>query len=322
MKYLFIVNPVSGKRDAERVIVPKLKEWFKDKDYDWELVATQYPQHAKELALAAAQTGDPVRICACGGDGTLSEVVSGAFGYDNVEIAVYPCGSGNDFIKCFGAADDFQCIEEIVCAKSKPIDLLRVNEHICMNLISVGIDADVANAMNRYRGIPLLRGPLAYNLAVAECLLKPIGKNLRLKVGDEEKSGTFILAAIGNGRVYGGGYKATPEALVDDGIIDIVAVDKIPLMRIMKVLGIYKRGEHIKDGAVIEELQDCLKYYRTDRVEIDSDREFIVNIDGEIIRTSHVKIEMLHHKMKFVVPLLLSCAMSGQSARELAAVTD
>ncbi len=306
MKYLFIVNPVSGKRDAETAVIPKIEAWFAGKDYDWEIVETEYPGHANELARAAAQTGQAVRICACGGDGTLSEVVSGAYAYPNAEFAVFPCGSGNDFIKCFGEAELFRSVEEIVAGESRPTDLLQVNEYICMNLVSVGIDADVAAAMNRWRGIPMFRGPISYDLAVIECLLKPLGKKLKVRFGDELCEGSFMLAAAGNGKVYGGHYVATPNARVDDGIIDLVMVDKIPLTRIMKVLGIYQRGAHVDGaGTVADELKDCLQYHKTDRVEIESEKEFVVNIDGEIVKTNRVTIEMLHHKIRFVVPAAL-----------------
>ncbi len=309
MKYLFIVNPVAGKREAESAVIPQIQAYFEScgAEMDWEIEETQYAGHAKRLALAAAESGEPVRICACGGDGTLSEAVAGAYQFPNVEFAVFPCGSGNDFIKCFGDAAHFRSIKEIVEGVGKPIDLLRVNDYICMNLVSVGIDADVANAMNRWRGIPLFRGPISYDLAVIECLLKPLGKQLRLRIGDERREGSFMLAAAGNGKVYGGHYMAAPNAKVDDGVIDLIAVDKIPLTRIMKVLGIYQRGEHIdRQGQVTAQLRDCLKYYRTDRIEIESDRPFVVNIDGEIIETARVNIEMMHHQVKFVVPAALT----------------
>lgn len=308
MRYLFIVNPVAGKREAERAAVPAIREYFETHSTGaaWQIVRTDYPGHAKELAREAAQGGEPVRICACGGDGTLSETVSGAYMFPNAEFAVYPCGSGNDFIKCFGDAEHFRSIQEIVDGTGRPIDLLKVNDYICMNLVSVGIDADVANAMNRWRGVPLLRGPVSYDLAVAECLLKPLGKRMRLRIGEEQREGSFMLAAAGNGKVYGGHYMATPNAKVDDGIIDLIAVDKIPLTRIMKVLGVYQRGEHLQpDGQVAPELRDCLRYYRTDHIEIESERSFVVNVDGEILRTDHVTIEMMHHKIRFVVPAAL-----------------
>ncbi len=303
MNCIFIVNPVSGKRDAETTVIPKIHQSLAGKGVLYEVVKTEYPGHAREIARAAALKGEPVRLCACGGDGTLSETVSGAYEFPNVEFAAYPCGSGNDFIKCFGEAAQFRDVVAMVEAPSRAVDLLRVNDSICMNIVSVGIDADVANAMNRWRQHRLFRGQIAYDLATLECILKPLGKRLRIRLNGEEIEGSFTLAVAGNGRVYGGHYMATPRALVDDGIIDLVVVDKISLLRLVRVLGVYQRGEHLsEDGAVLEPLRDCMRYYRTDRVELDGESEFCVNIDGEITRSRHIDIEMLHHKMRFVVP--------------------
>ncbi len=302
MKYLFILNPVSGKGDARTTVAPVIRAWFADKELDWEIVETQYPQHAKELAFEAAQSGEPLRICACGGDGTLSEVVCGVFGCDHVEVAHYPCGSGNDFVKCYGDMGAFRSVEAVVGGVAQPVDLLRVNDRLCMNLISVGIDADVAHGMNSWRKYKFLSGPMCYNLALVGCLFKPLGKQMRLTVGDEVLEGCFTLAAAGNGKVYGGGYMATPDALVDDGVIDVVAVDKIPLLRIARVLGIYKKGQHYQNGEVVEELRDCLRYFKTDRLKIESPKDFFLNIDGEIVRTNSASVEMLHHSLRFVVP--------------------
>ena len=141
------------------------------------------------------------------------------------------------------------------------------------------------------------------NLAVIDCLLRPLGKKLRIRFGDEALEGSFMLIAAGNGKVYGGGYMATPNAVVDDGIIDVVTARKISLPRILKVLGVYKKGEHITpDGEVTEALQDCLEYRRVDSLVIESDKPFCVNIDGEVLETDSVRVEMLHHSFRFVVP--------------------
>ncbi|MEG0751132.1 MAG: diacylglycerol kinase family lipid kinase [Oscillospiraceae bacterium] len=302
MKYLFIVNPISGKRDAKETIVPLIENWFKNKDFDWQIVLTEYPKHAEELARTAGESGEKTRVCACGGDGTLSETVNGAFGFDNLEIACFPCGSGNDFIKCFGGAENFRSVELVVNGFSTPIDVLRVNDCNCFNLMSVGIDADVTEGTIRWRRFPAFRGAISYNLALAECLLKPLGKKLRMTVDGERFDGTYMLTAAGNGKVYGGGYVATPEARPDDGIIDVVTVDKIPLMRIMKVLGLYKRGEHIVDGKVIDSLKDCVHYMRASELSIESDKEFVVNIDGEVFMSNSITVKLLHHAVRFVVP--------------------
>ena len=302
MKYLFIVNPAAGMRDESETVVPVIESEMRDSGLDWSVVMTESPGHAGELARAAGLSGEPTRICACGGDGTLCETVNGAFGFDNLEHACWPCGSGNDFIKCYGEASAFRDAKAVVNSSALPMDAIRVNGSFCFNLLSVGIDADVNYATERWRRLPLFRGRISYDMALVECLLRPMGKKMRLKIDDKELEGTYMLAAAGNGKVYGGGYMATPEARPDDGIIDVVTVGKIPLSRVIKLLDKYKKGEHIVNGEVVEELEDCMNYYRATSMSIECDEEFTLNVDGESLRVRRADITMLPHSWKFVVP--------------------
>ncbi|MEG1017879.1 MAG: acylglycerol kinase family protein, partial [Oscillospiraceae bacterium] len=156
MKYVFIVNPKSGKKEASGYVIPLIEAYFKGKNLDYEIKITQYAKHATQLAREAASENEQVRICSCGGDGTLSEVAAGLVGFDNAEFACFPCGSGNDYIKYFGTANDFSNIEQVVLGKSKVVDILRINDTYCLNLLSVGIDADVASYIPRIRRMPLV----------------------------------------------------------------------------------------------------------------------------------------------------------------------
>jgi len=304
MKYVYIVNPVSGKKNAEKTLVPEIHEYFKDKDLDYEVVLTERPHHATELARSCASSGDEVRICSCGGDGTLNEVVEGVVGHDNVELSCYSCGGGNDFVKSFGSVSDFRRVATLVEGDSVPVDVLTVNDRYCINILSVGLDADISEAVIKYRKVKFLRGPGAYNLAMLECVfLKPMGKDFTVELdGKEPYSNSFTLVVAGNGRVYGGSYRATPEAKVDDGIIDIVSIKKLSLPKVAKLISKYKAGVHIKDGVIIDELVDKMEYYKTAKFKISAQNEFVVNIDGERIRTDCIQVGIIRHALKFIVP--------------------
>ena len=107
MKHVFIVNPVSGKADASLYLVPRLIGAAAGAGVDYAVELTQHAGHAAEIARQYGDDGEPVRLYACGGDGTLNEVFTGAYPYKNAEVASVPCGSGNDFVRNFGAAEDF-----------------------------------------------------------------------------------------------------------------------------------------------------------------------------------------------------------------------
>ena len=102
MRHLFLINPHAGKYDRTQEMREKLRTALAGRDEPWEAAVTQYPGHGAELARAAAERGEPVRIYACGGDGTLNEAVAGAAGFGNAAVTHYPMGSGNDFLRMFG----------------------------------------------------------------------------------------------------------------------------------------------------------------------------------------------------------------------------
>lgn len=305
MKYYFIVNPHSGSRDKSGDMQQLIEGYFAQRpELDYEIVVTERPE--KELHTVAEicknSDGQPLRICACGGDGTLNGVAGAAVGHDNVEIGYYPCGSGNDFIKCFAPAEQFRSIDLFVEGKSSTVDIIKVNEDFCLNLFSVGVDADVNYCLPKYRRLPLIGGYMGYNMAVIENFFKPMGKKLKVTVDGRSFEGEFMLSAFGNGRVYGGGYYATPEAKLDDGIMDIVLIDKIGKLKVASVLGIYKKGEHIKDGQVTEKVKAFAHFMRGTDVEIESPVDIVVNVDGESFVSNKITAKIIPGAVKFVAP--------------------
>ena len=107
MRHVFLVNPVSGKADASLTLVPRIVEACAAAGVDYEIALTEYPGHGARLARQWAETGEPVRLYACGGDGTFNEVLRGAMGWANAAVGCVPCGSGNDFIRNYGTAEQF-----------------------------------------------------------------------------------------------------------------------------------------------------------------------------------------------------------------------
>ena len=132
MRHLFLINPHAGKYDRTQEMREKLRTALAGRDEPWEAAVTQYPGHGAELARAAAERGEPVRIYACGGDGTVNEVANGIIGYDNAAMTVIPVGTGNDFLKNFGPEDmeKFRDAENLWDAPQFPIDAIDVNGRI------------------------------------------------------------------------------------------------------------------------------------------------------------------------------------------------
>ena len=321
MKHVFIVNPVSGKADASLYLVPKLIEAAAQAGVDYAVELTRYPKHASELARQYSESGETVRLYACGGDGTLNEVLYGAYPYRNAEVASIPCGSGNDVVRNFGVAEDFLNLADNIAGSAVPVDLIAVNNGISAAICSVGIDSEVAYGIPKYRRLPLCGGQMAYNLSIVERLLRPIGKKMRITVDDEVLEDDCLIAAVCNGATYGGGYWAAPMSDLQDGMLDVIVVKKIGRLRIAGVLAKYKNGEHYQDGHVVSEFADIMEYRRARRVSVApvETGDVIVNIDGECAPAPALCAQVLPMAARFVLPAPLYAAFSGKKAIATAA---
>lgn len=283
MRHIFIINPVSGKKDAALSLIPKIKKAADALSLHAEIVETKFSKHAKELAQLYAHSGEKVRLYAVGGDGTLNEVFSGAYPYKNADVACIPCGSGNDFIRNFGTREDFLDIPAQMLGTTQPIDLIQSQNGITLAITSTGLDAEVAYNIPKYRRIPLLGGSVAYNVSILEKLLRPLGKDLRIVLDGQETQGKYLIATVCNGGFYGGGYFAAPMAKMNDGLLDIILVKKISRLLIASIIKAYKNGQHYAEGAVLPKFENFITHRRAKEVIIQpaGKQEFILNEDGE-----------------------------------------
>lgn len=131
----------------------------------------------------------PLCLVACGGDGTLMETAGGMAGGAEVRLACLPCGSANDFIRCFGTAEEFADLDALVHGRVRMVDAIRCGQALSLNLCSMGMDADVADKMRKYKGFPLVSGSLAYELAIVDVFCHRIGKHLQVEMGYAGRDG-------------------------------------------------------------------------------------------------------------------------------------
>lgn len=300
MRYVFIVNPVAGKKNPYNSIYPIIQEYFRQNGMECVCHITNQPKQATELARQQGEKGDPVRIYAVGGDGTLSEVAAGAMGMKNVEVGVIPCGSGNDFVKTFGPIENFLSAEKQMRAESKLIDMIESDGHFSINLCSIGMDAKVAYEMVKFKNVPYISGPTAYNLALVKVLLGKIGDHLKVVIdGDKTYEGTYLFALAGNGRYYGSGYCGAPKAITDDGLLDFILVKKPPFYKIPSLVNVYKEGGHL-DSPLFDGL---VTFCRGHEMQVTAKKNVIANFDGECRAIDHVNFRVVPGSVRFLVPV-------------------
>lgn len=300
LRYCFIINPVAGDTKNLENYGDRITEFCKSKGLDYEVLVTQGTEHATRLARECAQRceGD-VRIISCGGDGTVAEVLNGIVGFDNVELGCMPCGSGNDFVKCFGEREEFLDFEKYMFGESIPIDLIKTDDRYCMNISSLGLDAIICDRAVKYIRSGKLGGSKAYDRATVVSLFGKKTNDLKITIDDKETiEGKFLFTLAANGVCYGGGYHSAPMADPGDGVLDFVMVRSVPFIRLPGLVKPYKSGEYVND----KRFKKIATIRKGSKMVVESKKPAIINIDGECFTRSTVCFELVPHAIRFIVP--------------------
>lgn len=308
MKHIFIINPVSGKKNVSVALRAQIREAAQQVGVKPEILVTRQKGHGTELARQwaawAEEKEEIVRLYACGGDGTLNEILAGAQGCKWLQIACVPCGSGNDFIRNYGTKEDFLDLPSLMQGEAQSIDLIKTNFGWSAAICAAGLDAQVAYGIPKFRRIPFCGGSMAYYLSIAEQLCGKMGKRLSIDIDGEYIEQDCLLMAICNGSYYGGGFSAAPEANLNDGLLDIIIVKKISRLRIAGVLAIYKKGEHIHNGQVGENVANMIQFRRGKHIKVKVlDQEpIIVTVDGECSPQMEIDASVVESCVNIVIP--------------------
>ena len=293
MKHIFIINPAAGKADKTAEYTAKIESSCNGLDY--EIRVSEYSGDCTRIAREYAKSGEEVRLYACGGDGTLNEVVAGAEGCDNAAVTAYVGGSGNDFVKIFDDRDAFRDLDRLLDAETATFDLIDCNANPAINICCVGLDSRVGAGMARFKRLPGVSGSLAYILSTVVNLFKGISEHYIVDVAGEQIEGEMTFICVANARYYGGGFYAVPDAEPDDGLLDILLVKKLRLWQIPDALAKFKAGRY-------KELGHIARHIRTDRITIRCDQDSPVNLDGEIRMARNVQMKISDKKIRFFYP--------------------
>lgn len=268
MKYVFIINPASGKTDYDKIKENIIKTLENE---EYEIYETKVPKEATEIASRFKNEENTV-VYSVGGDGTLNEVVNG-IAEGKCKLGIIPTGSGNDFYRTLKEAQ----------TENVRLDLGKVNGRYFINIASVGMDAETCNNANKIKSKIKLHS--SYYLALIHTFLTFKSKSLKLKIDKNVYAGDYIIAAICNGKYYGGGFKIAPVASFDDNQFDIYLVSKAGKLKLIKILLALLKSEHEKYNEV--------RKYTGKNITITSENNLIVNIDGEITISKNIEIEMI-----------------------------
>ena len=288
-----IYTPIAGKGKAprfRRVLEKRLSEAGIPHRFHDSPVQRGAVEIARNLTRAAGD--DTVDIVAMGGDGTLNDVLNGLEDPSRVRLGVIPCGSGNDFATVAGIPTDPDGAAEVLLrGETKFTDYFECGGVRGINAIGTGIDVDI---LRRYSRMKLLKGSAAYLASLVLTLFSYRPHRFREEVDGEVRHHSAFIACAGNGRRIGGGIPICPEAVIDDGLLDIVIVDDISRVRI--------------PGAFIKLLRHRIlelpttSFRRAPTLKVESDALMSVQIDGEIYEDLPFDVRVINGALRFFRP--------------------
>ena len=298
MKHVFIVNPAAGALDQSEKV---RKDVESISNLEYEIHVTEYPKEATSFIrnLCASNPDEQYRFYACGGDGTINEVVNGIAGFSNASMTAYPVGSGNDYVKYFGGKEKFLNLAKLVKGKEVEVDVLKVKDHYALNAVHFGFDTVVLKTMIEVKRKPIIGGKNAYYTGVIKGLFSGLNNKCQITAdGKAMNDGNFMMCTICNGTHVGGSFKSAPRSVINDGFAEVCCFRVIPKLRIPFLIGKYMKGTHLDD-------KECLKYLtycRAKTVELSAPEVMDISVDGELMSDTHFVVENLEKFIRFVVP--------------------
>lgn len=313
IKHIFIINPAAGKGVESKPLCDKIRDACAVAGEDFLIYKTTGRGDAigfVKSQIKSKPQNETYRFYACGGDGTLSEVVSGAANQNvadapgpipGVEVGCIPIGTGNDFVRNFENSEFFSDITKQILADAAVIDCYSCGEGRCgVNMINIGFDCEVAARTGEYKKKLFMPKKLAYIAGIIAEFRKNLGKHIKVitedgAVFDKE----FQLVSAANGGFCGGGFHSAPRSSLNDGLLDISLIDKVSRRTFLGLVGSYKKGTHLETSVG----KRVVKYSQSKRVSFEFPEPTNVCVDGEIVKLERIDVSVLRGAISFVIPV-------------------
>ena len=289
LKHKIIVNPAAGNGKPLRKL-DELEHYLGKAGFDYALEYTRAPLDAVGLAQHDAHKGFDV-VVAFGGDGTINEIANGLIGTDTI-LGVIPCGSGNDFARSLHIPRSMKAAVDVLKShQTKLIDLGILNRRYFVNGLGIGFDAFVNYQSTM---ITRLKGQIKYISSIITSLFRYEALDMEIRYNGTIQQGKTFLVAVGNGFSIGGGFRLTPDAVLDDGSFDVCRVEDVGLGTILRhfpklVNGRIGRVNQVQIG-------------RSPDLRVSSDNPMPIHMDGEVFSMSarEATIELAPEKLRVI----------------------
>lgn len=298
MTHIFIINPFAGHLTFADDLRTKLS---KVKNLDYFVFNTRYKGYETELVRKILHIfeGEKLRFYCCGGSGTMRNMLNGFDCLDDVEVAFFPCGLTNDFLKNFGKDEArFHNIEELINGDVIKVDYIKTNHGIALNSLSSGMDSNCLRKMNDFRIARFISKDLPYTLATLYSIFVSSPHEYEITLDDEKINGKFAEIFIGNGCIFGGNMFFAPNTCVNDGkAISRIVGNKRAFTLIPVLMDLMNKKYHKLEKNML--CGECSKI----TIKRTSGSPFSINHDGDLINNVTVcEAEIVHKGLNFVVP--------------------
>jgi len=283
-----LVNPSSaGGRSLK--LLPRVEAALDAQRAVFRVERTRSLEHGCDLALRAVELGEvPVVVS---GDGLMG-AIGGAMAGSETPIGLIPAGRGNDLARALGIpTDPEEAVEVVLAGHSRRIDVGEANGKRFLGIVSVGFDSECNRLANETH---FIRGNLVYAYSMVRTLIGWRSARFTIVAGGERKRLTGYFVDVANNSVYGGGMYIAPEAEIDDGQFDVVAITEVGKLRFLRGLRDVLKGAHIDKEEVTT--------FRASRLELDASRPFPVYADGDHLTDLPVSLKVLPTCLSILVP--------------------
>lgn len=307
MKHLIIYNEGAGKYN--KAIEEKIKSAFDGLDYEVHAIG-EIDSSTKFLRSYFKNHKEGiVRVYACGGDGTVHNIVNGLIGVKNVELAINAIGTGNDFVKVYGSEEDFSDLKtlingDVVAADVSKLSSKSLEEDVySLNVINFGFDAIVGARGNYYKenGYPekaKAKGMSAYDYALKNDAMK-YGRFNDIEVvadGIKLNEKELLLCTLAQGQYVGGKFHCAPKSVNTDGLIDVCVLKTMTFLGLGMIIGTYTKGKHL------DKPRKKVVYKQAKKIEMFGPKDFDVCVDGEMYKGNNFTVECIPNAIKLVIP--------------------
>ncbi|GAU75780.1 diacylglycerol kinase family protein [Fusibacter sp. 3D3] len=291
-KIVFIINPVAGRGNTIKLLPTIKAKLDKMINIKYSIQVSRYKGNITEIVKSYYADGYEEFI-GVGGDGTLSEIINGLeYESENkIKVGIIPCGTGNDFVRCFDRPADIDSIlSRIENEESLLIDVGKVNQFYFINVCSFGIDGPIIKDTDKLKKI--IPGSTAYFLSTLKSGLFFKANRVLLNIDQQKIDKPLILIAVGNGKYIGGGMNVCPDASPQDGVFDICMVNAVSKILFAKELSKIYSGK-------LDQVNE-VSYLKGKDIEIHDDKgQYYINADGNLVGKTPAKISMLENALKF-----------------------